>query len=454
MEMLNQYFNIEILDRNLTAKLHCKEKYQQEELTKEDILQYLNEQKIIHGIHEEMIDLLHTKTDSENFPLIIATGSPAQQGINGNITYQSNIEIVKIQDPNTNFRDIMRLPMVEKGERLAIISEPTEGTDGQDVYGRPIAAKPGKPCSVKVGNNVVYREKDQSFYAAETGQVIVSDREIKVEEVYEIHETLSMRSGNVTFNGSIVIHGNVPTGYTLKADADIKVFGIVEGATLMAGGSIFVTEGMAGLKKGILQAGKDVHIGYVNQGNITSEGSIRVENSILHSECVARDHLYVKNGNIIGGSTSTGKSVEAKNIGNRMNMKTSIMFGMNESIHKTENELLEQKKELDASLKKLMEIGDKLELEKDSLDAKKRVLMLRQRHSFVKTSEALQDIDTKLDQLYAAIGDEYEAVLKINGMLYENVLITFGKYKRNIHSPREHVKLLLLDKEITIRDLT
>src|SRR5699024_9473342 len=142
---------------------------------------------------------------------------------------------------------------------------------------------------------------------------------------------------------SIVIHGNVPTGYTVKAKEDIKIFGIVEGATLLAGGSIFISEGMAGLGKGLLQAGKDIHIGYLNQGNISAGGSIHVENSIIHSKCDANEHLYLERGNIIGGSVSAAKSIEAKDIGNRMNTKTNIMFGMNESIHKKENELLEQK---------------------------------------------------------------------------------------------------------------
>src|SRR5699024_7698080 len=127
-----------------------------------------------------------------------------------------------------------------------------------------------------------------------------------------------MKNGNIDFNGSIIIHGNVPTGYTVKAKEDIKIFGIVEGATLIAGGSIFISEGIAGLQKGFIQAGKDVHVGYVNQGNISAGGSVRVENAIFHSKCVARDHLHLEYGSIIGGSVSAGQSIKAKDVGNRM----------------------------------------------------------------------------------------------------------------------------------------
>lgn len=84
----------------------------------------------------------------------------------------------------------------------------------------------------------------------------------------------------------------------------MKVFGIVEGAEISAGGSVFVSEGIAGLQKGFVVAQEDVHAGYINQGNTEAGRDLFVENSILHSHCVAKNDMRCQKGNIVGGVMS------------------------------------------------------------------------------------------------------------------------------------------------------
>src|SRR5699024_1851320 len=110
---------------------------------------------------------------------------------------------------------------------------------------------------------------------------------LHVHNVYEVHEDISLKVGNIDFLGNVVIRGDVPTGFTVKATGDVKVFGIVEAATIEVGGSIYISEGMAGLKTGTLIAKEDVYIGYINQGNVEAQNNIYVDNSILHSICNA-----------------------------------------------------------------------------------------------------------------------------------------------------------------------
>ncbi len=89
-----------------------------------------------------------------------------------------------------------------------------------------------------------------------------------------------------------------------------------------------VSEGIAGLKIGRIEAGEDVHIGYVNQGIIKAGNNIYVENSIMHSECTAINDIILRRGNIVGGIISAGGAIIANNVGNRMNTKTNLSFGM------------------------------------------------------------------------------------------------------------------------------
>src|SRR5699024_12728695 len=93
------------------------------------------------------------------------------------------------------------------------------------------------------------------------GQIQLMNDRIQVQVVYEINESISMKTGNINFIGSIIIHGDVPSGYQIKAGGDVKIFGLVEAANITAGGSIFISEGFSGMKTGVLKVGYDNMLG-------------------------------------------------------------------------------------------------------------------------------------------------------------------------------------------------
>src|SRR5699024_4459278 len=222
-----------------------------------------------------------------------------------------------------------RIPSVKANQKLATITLPTKGEEGINVLGQKLKAQHGKPIQINAGINVIFNEDDLSFYSSIDGQVSITERDIKVHPVYEVNESLAMKTGNIDFVGSIIIKGDVTTGYTVKAKGDIKIFGIVEAATIISGGSVFVAEGLAGLQKGTIKAEENIHIGYINQGIVHANDSVYVENSIIHSEITANKQVFCQKGNIIGGSLSAGQLIEAKDIGNRLSTKTHITLGIN-----------------------------------------------------------------------------------------------------------------------------
>lgn len=444
---LHDYFSVKPSNDLMSAELDCKQAYESEHVSDEAMRQFLQEHHVVHGIQEESIQMIIDILPPNAFPLIIAKGTMSEDGENGKITYTSNIssEVEKTED--WNFRDVMRIPSVKQGEKIATVTLPTQGRDGKNIYGKTIKARPGKPVPIKAGNNVIYREEDHSFYALAEGQVSIAQNKITIHTVYEVTETLSMKTGNIDFVGSVIIHGDVPTGYEVKADGDIKVFGIVEAATVIAKGSVFVSEGLAGLKKGMIQAGENIHVGYINQGIAKAGNSIYVHQSIVHSECTANQKLFCQNGNIIGGSISAGRSIEAKDIGNRLSTKTVISLGVDQASATQENELLEEKRSLEKTLSQLNAIGKKLETEKNK-SAKMRVMLLRQKNSKQKVIEKLEAIDTKLSEINGFLGNEQDAELIVGNYLYPNTIIEFGKYKHNIQDIRRHTKAKVVQNEI------
>src|SRR5699024_6803871 len=131
----------------------------------------------------------------------------------------------------------------------------------------------------------------------------------------------------------------IPAGYTVKAAGDIKVFGMVEAASVIAGGSIYIAEGFAGYKTGLIEADVDVQVGYINQGTVKAKNNIAVDNSIRHATCTAGHDITCRHENIIGGMIKAGTSNQAKDLHNRMNTATDIAITLDIELINARNDL-------------------------------------------------------------------------------------------------------------------
>lgn len=76
------------------------------------------------------------------------------------------------------------------------------------------------------------------MYADCAGNVTLVNDTVFVSNVYEVPADVGTSTGDIDYDGSVEVRGNVLTGYTVKATGDITVNGAVEGATLISGGKI------------------------------------------------------------------------------------------------------------------------------------------------------------------------------------------------------------------------
>ncbi|WP_052111161.1 DUF342 domain-containing protein [Pontibacillus yanchengensis] len=455
IEQFEEFFTLKISSDKMTALLHLNKEYHLDiSFTEEELIEELEQRSVTYGFQHDMVKLVSKGLKTDGFPVVIAEGTSPQHGQDGSVKYETTLHSQKHVQSNgpINFREVMNIPSVHEGEKLLTIVNPTKGKSGKNVLDESVQPKQGKPVNIKAGKNVEWNQAKQAMYSTQDGQVSIGEKVIHVYPYYEVSGDIDMRTGNLEFIGTIVIRGNVPNGYTIKADGDIKVYGLVEGAALLAGGSIYISEGIAASSKGEVKAGLDVQVGYVNQGNIEAGRDIKVENSILHSHCVAREHIYCEKGSIIGGALSAGTLIQGKDIGNRMSTTTELFFGVNKKTIEKEQTLQIKQAELKDSIKKLTLIGEKLNKKKEitGLTSKERITLLRQRNSIEVTEQQLNDVEEQLDALGINNDDNPKAQLKVDGTLHSNTYLSFGKYKRHILHANKRVKVELVDGEISI----
>ncbi|SHF52169.1 DUF342 domain-containing protein [Ornithinibacillus halophilus] len=458
METLHEFFNIEQSTDHMKALLHVKKEDVNSiihQFSKSDIINFLKENHIVSGILENQIQSL-TKglVKLEEFPLLVAEGSHPSNGKNGQIHYLINTNIDMTESSNWDFREVMKIPSVKAGQKLAAITLPTYGTPGINVRGEAIPAKNGKPVHIRAGENVVFRKEDLSFYAAIDGQICTTKTKIYVNAVYEVKRTLTMKEGNIAFTGTVVIHGDVPSGFKITADGDVKIFGLVEAATIISKGSVFVSEGLAGLKKGKVIAEEDINIGYINQGTVEAGNNLFVENSIIQSNCRAQKKIYCQRGNIIGGTISAGEYIEAKEIGNHSYTKTKVIIESSHTFDIELQELITKKQELEEMLKKLYIIGKKIKQSQNVQNTKLKLMVLKHQNSILQTKNKLSEVNDRISEINTSkVEEECEDKLVVRKLLHPNVDIVFGKYQRSIKSEYQHVQCILEHNEIVMKYL-
>src|SRR5690625_3954407 len=155
MNHLNGIFAINVSANKLGARLMLKdivlddETLKEIKLSKETIVEFLQKNRINFGIRYASIDNIVNHFTNINSPIVIAEGIDKKDGINGKITYHFDTTTDVDRTENWDFRDVMRIPTVKKGEKLATIIPPTKGKEGTTVYGTKIRPRPGKPALLR-----------------------------------------------------------------------------------------------------------------------------------------------------------------------------------------------------------------------------------------------------------------------------------------------------------------
>lgn len=435
---MEKQFRIHIAKDRLRAEIIAEQPLEPEfTVTKDELLQFLQNEKVVYGIKEKVIEDIAQNPHHISYPITVAEGTPPKAGHDA---YLVN-EIKKADKREKfHFRNVMEIPSVKNGQLLASIIPATPGTHGKDIYGNQIKAKDGRPLRMQAGKNVLFHL--EQFFATTDGQISITDKAIHVNPVYEVRGDLDMKTGNIDFIGNVVIRGNVPTGYQIKAGGDIKVYGLVEGAILEATGSIIVSGGISGENRGKVVAGANIQAAYMNQANVTAGADIIVTSSIMHSEVTAVGCIHCENGSIIGGKITAESHLFAKEIGNHLFTKTYLFIGSETNLVEKEQAIRTEIKKLTETIKKLNMIERKFERAKQagSLSQQQLLLLSKQKVTINQLTEQLFEKDEELKEIEAAIQEESIPTVCVRDTVYPNTHIQFGKYAKVIQKEHQNAK--------------
>lgn len=309
----------------------------------------------------------------------IARGRAPVAGEDGRL--ESLVPTMKSRSPHldahglADFRDLGEIVTVRAGDALMRLIPPTDGTPGETVTGKILPVRPGKKVAFapKLDGVIPDPNDPDMLIAAISGCPSILKNGVSVEPVYSVKD-VDLHTGNIAFDGTVHVSGDVHAGMSIKASGDIYVDGTVGNAMLEAGGDIVVKCGVIGSSE--LHAGlHDTHPAaikcngsctarFVQNIHISAGDGIFIHDLAMQSELTAGHQIVIgdqgsRKGDIIGGVARATMLVKAQHIGSTSDVKTIVIAGANQLLHEHYNDTIKSRA---ASEHKLADIIKLLEL--------------------------------------------------------------------------------------------
>ncbi|MCX8130296.1 MAG: FapA family protein [Clostridia bacterium] len=402
------------------------------DLTIEEIVSSFSKNGVIYGINRTTLETI-TKYPVYNEMICIAEGTMPVNGQNGKINFSFDLSKDRkptiLEDGRVDYRELNLIESVRQGQVLCTLIPPMSGTKGKTVTGTDIPCLDGKPATLPRGRNVEATEDGQSLVSLIDGQVNYIDGKINVFASYEVPADVDNSTGNINFVGNVSVRGNVLSGFTIEAGGNVEVWGVVEGATIKAGGDIILRRGMQGLGKGVLVSGGDIIARYIEHSNIEAKNDIKSE-AIMHSnvKCGNKLELSGKKGLLVGGTCKVGKEISAKVIGSHMATVTDIEVGVDPSLRERYKVIREEINIMDNDMKKAdqaITILKKLEAA-GMLTPEKQEMMAKSVRTKVFFSNRINEMREEMAQIEAKLQQDAYGKIRALNYIYPGTKVAIG----------------------------
>lgn len=404
--------------------------------------------QIQHGICEERIQAAF---DNEEYctDIVVAEGTPARHGSDAQIEYYFNTDLkarptVK-EDGSVDFFHLNTVNSCHEGDVLAKLIPADPGEYGMNIQGTKIKPRDVKNAVLKYSHNIDINEDKTVLTAKVNGHVTLVDDKVFVSNILEL-ENVDISTGDIEYEGSVKISGNVQSNFSVKSKGNIIVDGLVEGAYLEAGGDIIVARGMAGMNKGELKAEGNIVIKFLENAKVTAGGYIQTE-AILHSTVMAGGDITVdgRKGFITGGKICAPNLVQVKTLGSPMGTTTVVEVGADPVVKDKLVKAQKEMAELTRVVKSLEPIINNyaqkrkngVQLTPEELKYLTSLLKLREHKS-----EELEAVTKDVDLLMELIEQERQAQVVVKEEVYPGTRIVIGDVSMLVQSDMKYCKFI------------
>lgn len=334
--------------------------------------------------------------------------------------------------------DVTRFVRARAGQALCELQVAT-AEDGRDVFGDLVMCPPTAVSDValpRVGPGVECGPDGRTLVAQHDGCVQLVDGTLAVRRLYQVDGNVDFKVGNIDFDGRVAIQGDVLPGFGVKASGEVTIAGMVENASVDAGGDVFIRGGVAGRhgQATHLKAGGRLEARYLRAVSVDSRGSVAVTAECIDVELVSEGDVCVERGAIIGGSVRASGNVSAAFLGSDMGVATAITAGHGGPVEKALGEARAALANLQAQIKndeKALALYKNPPGGTSALSPAKQKLVGVLQQQLVERERAIAAQQQRITDLMAGYSQNCGKVM-VAQRIYPNVTIRIGDYSRTV----------------------
>jgi uncharacterized protein (DUF342 family) len=303
-ERRDAHCDLVVSEDKMKARLSLTPNFGGKEVTLNDVKNLLAENKIVWGlVADEQIEEMLQKGRFADFA--VATGIQPIPGIDARFENLMPVATERKplvnEDGDVDYRELGDIVMVHKDDVLMQRIPAIPGKKGRNVLGMIIEPTGGVDTpfsSDKKGVHLNPSDPNQ-LLSDMTGQPVPIPNGMIVSPVLTVKQ-VDLASGNIRFDGSVVVLGNVDEGMKIYALEDITIDGSVTDSKIECMGSITIKGGVTGNSE------------LVANGNVTVLGGVQGYNEISASEVVEEklEAKIITRGSVLVGF-SENFSIEA-----------------------------------------------------------------------------------------------------------------------------------------------
>lgn len=292
----------------------------------------LERERISFGVDRELLERLPDQRDCYFSLRMVARGRLPVHGKDGYVEElfprTAERKYVVNEQNQVDYTALNLVQNVNKGDVICRITPPSEGTPGKTVRGEDIPARSGKTPEVPKGRNTALSEDGRALVALMSGHVQFTGRGFEIRTILDIFGDVDFSTGNLNHLGDIHIHGDVRSGFTVRAMGSVTVDGVIEDTSVEAGGDLIVRGGVQGNGRAVVRSHQNIYARYLESCDVYAKGD-------LNSDCVISCNIYCDgslqvttgHGSIVGGRIRAGGSIRAVSVGARSEIRTEITLG-------------------------------------------------------------------------------------------------------------------------------
>ncbi len=293
---------------------------------------------------------------------IVAQGIAPSVGKPAYIEYHFNTESdtagVINEDGSIDFTARGDSPFVKRGQLLAEKHPMEQPKSGVDVFGETLLVGDVDDVPLEGGDGTQLSEDGLQLQSTITGQPSIDIKGvISVLESFTVNGDVDFKTGNINFNGNVIVKGTVKEGF--KVECEELTANEINGGIIRIRGDLKVSNGIVNSD---IQTQGSVQAKFLNKVKLFAYGDMMITREIMESHIAISGALNNETGRITASTISARKGMTVKQIGTDKAEYSTVKAGADDHIRwisETYDRQIEDKqKELDLAVAQKMEYDE------------------------------------------------------------------------------------------------